>query len=289
MQVRPNEIERLRSLDCWWGPIEVETLGGGITNHNYRVRFNENEFVARLSVERPFLGIDRRNELLCQRLAFERGIAPEVVHHEDGALVSRFLSGRTLTTDDFREQSTIVRVADLLRLLHTPAPAGAILGFCAFQTVQTYAETSRTLGAELPTDIDFLLEECQRLSDQTRRFEPVLCHNDLLASNLVADNDHVWLVNWEYAGIGNPLFDLAGLAANNAFTEAMEVELLTVYRGTLEPEDLRDLQMLKAASHLREALWSVIQTVASEIEFDYHRYADKHFSAYRDALRRMLH
>ena len=68
------DLLRLRDLGAWRGPIEVEPLPGGITNRNYRVRDGESLYAARLCVERPLLGIDRRNEVACQKAAHSIGI-----------------------------------------------------------------------------------------------------------------------------------------------------------------------------------------------------------------------
>jgi thiamine kinase-like enzyme len=278
-------MQRLESLDFWPGPISVEPLPGGITNFNYRVRSGDNAYVARLCVERILLGIDRRNEIVCQRAAHAIGVAPEVVHHEDGVLVSTHLDARTLDAAAVRDASFVPRLGALLRELHGAWDrlTGELLYFSAFQTVRTYARTARELHAALPDDIDDLLEDARLLAGQVAPFVPVLCHNDLLAANILDDGARVWLVDWEYAGVGHPLFDLASVSSNCAFPEDLELALLESYRGRVDPRDLRELRILKTTSLLREALWSVIQTVASDIAFDYVKYADDNFAAYRAA------
>ena len=111
----------------------------------------------------------------------------------------------------------------------------------------------------------------------------MLCHNDLLPANLIDEDDRLWLVDWEYAGMGHPLFDLASVSANAGFTEDEDVDLLAAYRGAVEPRDLEELRVFKAASALREALWAIIQTVSSELDFDYHAYAERNFEVYARA------
>jgi thiamine kinase-like enzyme len=41
------------------------------------------------------------------------------------------------------------------------------------------------------------------------------CHNDLLSANFIDDGERLWIVDWEYAGMGDPYFDLANFAANH--------------------------------------------------------------------------
>lgn len=283
--------QRLQALDFWTGPIELEPLTGGITNHNYRVRCGDRSYVARLCVEREVLGIDRRNEVVCQRAAHACGVSPAVVHHEPGVLVSEHIDAKALIPADVRDPSRIPRLAPLLRSLHDgwDRLTGEILYFSAFQTVRTYALTAGSLGARLPDEIEDILDDSRRLARRIGPFVPVLCHNDLLAANILDDGRRAWLVDWEYAGIGHPLFDLANLSANAAFPDSLDEALLAAYRGepSARARDLHELRLLKAMSLLREALWSLIQTVASDIAFDYHRYAEDNFQAYREARRNL--
>jgi thiamine kinase-like enzyme len=278
-------LDRIHALGLWRGPIAAEPLPGGITNFNYLVRDAVRSYVVRLCEERPLLGIDRRNEVLCQRAAHALGLAPEVVHHEPGILVSLHVAGRTLAPADVRDPAFIPRLAALLHRLHDgwDRLTGEILYFSPFQAARTYAATARRLGASLPADLDDLLDDARRLARQVGPFVPTLCHNDLLAGNILDDGGRIRLVDWEYAGIGHPLFDLAGVAANCVFPESAEVALLEAYRGSIDEPELCELRILRTMSSIREALWAAIQSVASDIDFDYPRYADDNFAAYRQA------
>ncbi len=292
MNAESVHVQRLRSLDFWRGPVEVEPLPGGITNRNFRVHDPAagRWYVARLCEERPLLGIDRRNEVACQHAAHAAGVGPQVVHHEAGILVSAFLTGRTLTPEAVRDPARLVQVAATLRRLHDgwDRLEGLLIYFSPFQVVRTYAAAARDLGAELPADLDALLEDARGLSRRIAPFVPVLCHNDLLAANLLAAPDGtISLVDWEYAGVGHPLFDLANVAANSELSQEAEVELLRAYRGEIVARERGELRILRAASSLREALWAVIQAVASDLDFDYHAYAREHFAAYRAARGRL--
>jgi thiamine kinase-like enzyme len=162
-----------------------------------------------------------------------------------------------------------------------------MLYFCPFQTVWTYAQTSADLEAPLPGDIEQLLADAAVLARRIAPFRPVLCHDDLLAANLIERDGQLWFVDWEHAGIGHPSFDLANLSANAKFADEHDYDLLTAYYGDSTPERLRELRIFKAMSLLRESLWATIQTVASEIDFDYERYAVENLDAYRLARGRV--
>lgn len=287
-------IHRLQRLNFARGRLEVEPIPGGITNQNYVVRIEPEPgpaYVARLGEDRPILGVDRRNEVTCHRAAGDLGLAPELVHHEPGLMVTRFIPGRTLGDADIRDPAMLARVAAVLRRLHESRHevSGEWLYFCPFQTVRTYARTADRLGARLPDRLEVLLEHSVDLARRIGPFHPSPCHNDLLPANLIDDGKRLWLVDWEYAGIGHPLFDLANLAANAGLDEDGERHLISAYRGnaTGETSDLAELRVLRAASTLRESLWATIQTVASTIDFDYHAYAARYYQAYLEARGRL--
>ncbi len=133
----PDHVQRLRALSLWREPIVVERLPGGITNENYLVRDGRSAVVARFREERPDLCIDRRNEVVCQRAAYARGVTSEVVHSEDGVLLSRYITGRIPSLEETRDPQFIQRFAAVLRALHQSngATDGGIVDFSPFQAV----------------------------------------------------------------------------------------------------------------------------------------------------------
>jgi thiamine kinase-like enzyme len=279
-------VERIRSLPLWSSPIRLRPLDGGITNRNYLVEHAGEQFVARIGEELPAIGIDRRNELQCHRSAQALGVAPPLVYGEDGVLVTRYIFSRTLDAAAAREPGLARRLAHVLRQLHEgwDALSGDLLFRSPFQACHTYVETSRHLGAVLPRDIDAMLESTRQLARRIGPYIPVLSHNDMLPANVLDDGQRLWIVDWEYGGVGHPLFDLAGFSVNCGYSEAQDVEFLASYRGEFRRRDLDELRVLKVASLLRDGLWAVVQTVASDLEVDYREYARVHFEKFRVAL-----
>ena len=280
------DLEILLGLPLWQGSISWEPLTGGITNRNYLIRHTGESCVARVGQELPALGVDRRNERLCHGEAERLGVAPPIHFARDGILITRYVPGRTLDVEGAKAPGFAEKLAALLRGLHEgwDEVRGELLYFSPFQSSRTYAETARNRGARLPGDIEAILAAARGFSRRIFPFVPTLCHNDMLPANILDEDGRLWIVDWEYAGIGNPLFDLAGVSANCRFSEEEDRAFLTSYRGEMRAQDLADLCILKAGSLLREALWSVVQTVESDLDFDFETYADVHFERFRQAI-----
>jgi thiamine kinase-like enzyme len=111
---------------------------------------------------------------------------------------------------------------------------------------------------------------------ERRRGTPVLrpCHNDLLNANFIHDGERLRIVDWEYAGMGDPWFDLGNFAVNHELDEAGEEELLAAYGA----HETGPLTLMRFMSDFREAMWGVVQQGISRLDFDFRAYADEHFA-----------
>ena len=245
--------------------VDVEALGGGITNHNFKVRVDGEALVLRIGgKDTALLGIDREHEHEAARMAARLGIGPEVVRFEDGVLVTRFVDGEVGRADPRT-------VGTLLRRLHdAPAIAGR---FDSFRVVEAYAAAVSERGRSLPDAFGRAHELAGQIEALRRAAPSVTCHNDLLAANFIDDGERVWVVDWEYAGMGDPFFDLANFAVNNGLDEDGESALLEAYGSS----DTRALTLMRFMSDFREAMWGVVQQTISELDFDFEAYADEHF------------
>ncbi len=229
-------IEQIARLPCWQGPVGIEPLIGGMTNRNYVVTdANAGRFVVRVGSDIPEHGVMRFNELAAARAAHAAGISPEVVFAVEGMLVSRFIQSHTLTPEDVREPRRLASIVDLIRRCHYDVPRhfrGPALAFWVFHIIRNYlalldGESGKSLSSELPR----LRAMAETLEAAVGPITLVIGHNDLLAANFLDDGKRLWLVDWDYAGFNSPLFDLANLASNNGFDDAMDERLLQQYFG----------------------------------------------------------
>jgi len=249
------------------GVDELEPLGGGITNHNFRVRVGDELFVLRIGgADTEQLGIDRSVEHDASLAAAELGIAPEVVAfvEPEGYLVTRYVEGEV-------GRARVEEVAPLLRRFHEGRPISG--RFDAFRVVEAYADTAREYGVAAPRAYEHARELAARIEARRGRVPLHPCHDDLLAANFIHDGTRLWIVDWEYAGMGDPAFDLANFAVNNGLDEDGDRELLALYGDADEQAHV----LMRFMSDFREAMWGVVQQALSELDFDFAAYAEEHF------------
>ena len=204
---------------------QLTLLQGGLTNQSYQLKLPRGDFFLRVST--PFaarLGIKRGYELVLHKLAAEHELAPRLhfVDPEQGLLISDWVEPCTETVD-WHVPESIKQLAQLTYNVHAlPAPA---------------------LRLDLEAHLRFYLARiCYRDPRITRLFysmvdrlqslpphPAVFCHNDISPANLLGDP--LRLVDWEYAGVGDPAFDLACLIRAFAFSESEARLLLDAYQG----------------------------------------------------------
>jgi thiamine kinase-like enzyme len=266
---------------------QPEPLDGGITNRNYKVRFGGDDYVVRVpGKDTNLLEIDRFAELAASELAAEAGVAPKVAAmlEDPPCLVAEFLGARTMEAEELRGPKCLVDVAADLRRIHG-SDQTLPSTFSSFRIVETYARTAEGRGAQIPHEYE-QAHENGRLIEQALTgpdHEPVPCHNDLLAANFLHDGERLWIVDWEYAGMGDRFFDLGNFAVNNELGPVEEEALLTAYFG--RPPTTREhaaLGLMRFMSDFREAMWGVVQSAVSELDFDFIDYASRHFDRLRE-------
>ena len=271
-----NINKKVEALTFWQMPILCEPVIGGITNLNFRVEHGNEMFFVRLGEDIPEHGVYRFNELAASRAAFACGISPEVVHAESGAMVLRFIEGKTLVEEDLRDFSNLEKVLSLLNKCHREMPQhlpGSTLIFWVFQVIRGYAKTLREGKSRMIPELQKFLNINADLEKTVGTIDLCFGHNDLLAGNFIDDGRRLWLIDWDYAGFNSPLFDLANLASNNEFLEILEQELLEMYfEQTISADLWKRYFAMKCASLLREAMWSMVSEIHSTLDFDYVKY-----------------
>ena len=171
-----THLERAARLACWKGAVAPEPLGGGITNVNFVVEDAGERYVVRIGEDIPEHGVYRVNELAAAQAAHAAGISPEIVHAEPGALVMRWVDGRTLDPAGVREPACLERILDTVGRCHREIPLhfrGPTPIFRVFQVVRDYARTLREDGSRMAGRIDEFLGRAAHLESVVGPVESV--------------------------------------------------------------------------------------------------------------------
>ena len=273
------EVESIVARIWPGAKVEAHVLGGGITNHNFKVDAPGGPYVLRIAGrDTALLGIDRRVEYEAALAAAAVGVGPEVVDfvEPEGYLVTRYVDGDIVPLERMRDADVITRVAHALRAVHRGPSLGA--RFNSFRVVEDYRTIAFGRGAEVPPAYAWARQVARRIERARGAFAERPCHNDLLNANFIDDGRRIRIVDWEYAGMGDVFFDLANFSVNNGLGHEERRLLLETYADSVRAQDERALELMQFMSDFREAMWGVVQGAVSDLDFDFRAYADEHFA-----------
>jgi thiamine kinase-like enzyme len=279
-----SHIERILSQVPGWDAAEalVTPLLGGITNQNYRVDIGGASFVLRIGGKGThLLGIDRQRESICTTIAAQMGVGAQVLYFiaSQEVLVTRFIEGNAVTLETAARPDILQRIVDAMKRYHAgPAFPGT---FSPFETVRNYHRLALGYGVSFPDTLPQVFALMARIEQALGNVtSPMPCHNDLLASNFIDDGSTIWILDWEYAAMGDIFFDLGNFSVNQSLNDEQCELLLRSYFGEVRSADLAHLHLMRLGSDLRESFWGFLQLGISELDFDYKEYAHHHLNRF---------
>ncbi|MFH7563862.1 phosphotransferase [Oceanimonas smirnovii] len=232
----------------WRG--RLTPLTGGLTNRCFHLATGQGQFWLRLGCEQPArLGINRHHELTAHRIAANAGLAPIIrfAYPEAGILILDWLNEPDWRTEP-GSTGVLMRQAARLHGLAPPAlPALELSERVRFYTKQL---------THIPHWLTPVLSAFCRPA-LNPHFTPVLCHCDLTAGNLMGQRP--WLLDWEYAALADPAFELAVIADDRNLNNDECAAMLTHYQAAGGNMSLSRLQARLPWVHLLTLLWALVQ------------------------------
>jgi thiamine kinase len=223
------------------GPVQIDRLGSGLVNRSYRVKRDGQIFSLRLAAPRAAeLGLDREWECRVLRRAAGAGLAPvvECCEPRAGILVARWAEGSAWTAAQAALPDNIARVALLARRVHALFPIERPRVVSPAQWIAFYRRaldrpgggTSSKPPHRQRVDLEGIAQSLLDILDAEPAVEPLLCHGDLHVQNLVVTpGAGPVILDWEYAHVSDPWWDLAGWACNGDLTAERRDMLLQRY------------------------------------------------------------
>ncbi len=284
-----NQMEfenKIKSLPIWKNLENIEPLEGGITNLNFLVSDSGSKSVVRLGSDIPEHLVYRSNEIIVSEAAYQIGVSPKLIYNEPGVLVLEFIESKTLEPKTVREN--LNKIVPIIRKIHDEIPnklSGQPQIFWVFYVIKYYSNYLLNNNSSHISLIPSLLKKAEKLEKLSSPREIVFGHNDLLAANFLDDGSKIWVVDWEYGGFNDPLFDIGGLSSNNDLDENLESEVLEMYFKEKPSKDLIiKYNAMKTASLLRETMWSMVSEITSKIEFNYAEYTSDNLKKFEESF-----
>lgn len=278
-----------------FGRVDPTTISttrlGGLTNANYLVEFGSERFVLRIPGRGTAAYIDRRNEEHAARATAAVGINAEVMFFdpEDGVQLCRFVEGgRTMSAESFRDAGAIRRAAASLRTVHRRAEPFRT-DFDLFAMIDDYRRLLATRTCTLPEGYDEAVAAAEdvRAALATHPVQLVPCHCDPLAENFIDTGVQMTIVDWEYAGNNDPMWDLGDLAVEAELDADQEALLMSAYfDGTVPAAARGRMVVYKAMCDLLWTLWGVIQDSDGNPADDFAAYARRRLARCRELMAR---
>jgi thiamine kinase-like enzyme len=282
----PEQLRVVQNL-LGWDPcsFECRELAGGLNNRSFELVRGLERYLLRI---RTAVGgaalVSAECECRLLQVIAAAGIGPEVraSHAEAGILVSEFLAtARPWTAGAVRSAGNIARAAQLLRRLH--AVDFALPPFDLRAVLARYLDSAPT-ACETAAELESWQQELRVLAHwYGQRFESIaVCHNDLVADNILDDGNRLWLIDFEYAARAHPILDLANFAAMNGLEAPARAALCAAYYGSEQPPfGQQELARVVRMQRLLAYFWVLWSSRVVPVERDW----QVHRAAWGDSLR----
>ena len=260
------------------GAIATERLGG-LTNRNYKIASPAGKFVLRLAGEGTGDYIDRKVEEHNARVAADAGVNAEVVFFDSaaGTMMCRYIEDSvTMDASRFKDLGSVARAGVAFRRLHDCGRAFESR-FELFAMVDDYLGHIDKLGAPVPDGYADVLKQSQAVREALGRHDLPLapCHCDPLAENFLDTGTRMYIIDYEYAGNNDPMWDLGDLSVEAEFGAEQDATLMEAYFGGAPPAfESGRMVIYKAMCDLLWTLWGVLQFANKNPAEDFWAYAE---------------
>ncbi|MGF1629373.1 MAG: choline/ethanolamine kinase family protein [Kiloniellaceae bacterium] len=252
---------------------------GGMTNLVYKLDFGDRRCILRIPGKGTEDYIDRAVELHNARVAAAAGVSAEVVHGDaaSGVMMTRFIDGIvTMSPEAFRARAGApARAALALKRMHDCGREFRFR-FELFAMIDDYLSILDKAKAELPEGYHAVVEAAQPLRATLDATPMPLapCHCDPLCENFLDDGERMWIVDWEYSGMNDPIWDLGDLSVEAGFDADQDREMMAAYCGGPPSAALMGRMVVyKALCDLLWTLWGLIQHANGNPVEDFWAYA----------------
>lgn len=256
--------------------IVFERLGG-MSNINYKISYARDTYVLRIPGNGAEGMVERENEELNSLLAQNMGIHPSIVYFNRKTgikLVEYIANAETLNSTSIQDVTNLQQIATIYRTLHS-SRVRERNDFNIFHEIDKYNFLMEKTGAKMYNNdrggYSQVIELEHRLNEMGVDLKP--CHNDGVPENFIKDpSGKIYLIDWEYSGMNDPVAELAALFLESNFSEqSKSIVLDTYYKGEI-PADIKErILIYQILWDYLWAQWTIIKEAKGDDFGDYGR------------------
>ncbi|MDH4113374.1 MAG: phosphotransferase, partial [Actinomycetota bacterium] len=233
----PRLEAAIHAVTAWHGrDIGVTPVSVDHDERHFLIEVDDELFVLRLmSPTSARAGLDETGELEVARAAASAGVAPELVAvlPELGCLVTRFAPGRRISASDLMDDDLLTSIVGSIRALHACPPPTTRRS--VFSEARELRHSAIDRGVAMPATEQPATEAMRCIEDIGDIDLPmVACHGDLTRANLFVDGEQVWVVDYRWAGAGDPYEDLGSIATHLDLDDERCDALIGLYFGRID-------------------------------------------------------
>lgn len=235
----------------------VEQLGG-MTNQNYLVQTSSNQYIVKFFGKGTDKLIDRQNEKFNLELLKDLKLDVEnyLFDIEAGIKVNQYIeNAETLNLDTIKTR--FEKIAPILQTIH--ASGKELKGeFAPFEEIKKYE--SLIQGEIYYPNYEAVRKSVLSLKNELEEIgiEKKSCHIDLVPENFIEGPDgHLYLIDWEYSSMNDPMWDLAALFLESEFTPEEEENFLAHYESEKTPVSRQKIRIYKILQDIIWSLWTI--------------------------------
>ncbi len=243
----------------------IQRIKAGMTNNMYLFMKNGEKYLIRIPGEGTEYLVNRKQEVEVYELLKGRGITEETLYMngDNGIKVTKFLEdAHVCSIDNWKEVAICIKH---LRQFHE---LGLQVGheFNIYKKIEDYEKRCKKEVGRIK-DYEEVKAKIMSLKDLTDQGENqyVLCHIDPVTDNFLIDSKKIYLIDWEYAAMCNPLIDIAMFCIYSNLNKDKTDLIINIYfDGNPREEDRKKVYAYMAASAFLWVLWSEIKNISGE-------------------------
>ena len=255
-----KEIVKEKIASLLSGDEEIQSVEqlGGMTNQNYLVQTSSNRYIVKFFGKGTEKLIDRQNEKYNIELLKDLKLDVEnyLFDIEAGIKVNQYIkNAETLNLNTIKTK--FEKIAPILQTIH--ASGKELKGeFAPFEEIKKYesliqGEISYPNYEDVRKSVLSLKNELEKIGVDKKS-----CHIDLVPENFIEGSDgHLYLIDWEYSSMNDPMWDLAALFLESEFTPDEEDSFLSYYESEQTPVSREKIRIYKILQDIIWSLWTI--------------------------------